>query len=239
MKQVSFSRADEGGGSIGTVLVYEPANDDGGFCLGRLSHQKRGRRRKFIAGADHGGFQNPAIHIGDAAHVPDGGRATLADGKTRCAQTPGPPPAIGDDHADIMPGQAFQVRRDPAGRCIGIDRQQYHRAGPPDIRGINPGIGHDEPQPVPCNQKAGFRAHDVRRFLQHQLDKARVFFGFGGNLDGAGIGRYRSQIDDPAFGLRYDLLRQNNDIVLLQREIRDMGGQIIARCDARKIRYGQ
>ena len=61
--------------------------------------------------------------------------------------------------------------------------------------------------------------HDAPRFRQHDLDKARVLFGLGGERDRLGDGVTVRDIDQPPFGLRDDLLRDDQNIARLRRDV--------------------
>jgi hypothetical protein len=60
--------------------------------------------------------------------------------------------------------------------------------------------------------------HDARGLAQDHLDTARVLSLR--DLDRLGRGLDGAEVDDPALGLRDDLLREDDDVAVLERNLR-------------------
>ena len=79
-------------------------------------------------------------------------------------------------------------------------------------------------------------------FAKDQFDQPRVLVHLGGELFRARRRRHLAEIDDAAFGLRHDLLRDHQDVAAPERKagcgepVEDQVGDIVALLDQRNAR---
>lgn len=81
---------------------------------------------------------------------------------------------------------------------------------------IDPCVGADEAEFLFDDDRADAGAQDFVAFLQDQFNDARIFFGLFGEFDGALRRRDRCEIHCPPFGFGNDLLRKDENIVVLK-----------------------
>ena len=124
---------------------------------------------------------------------------------------PGASERVGDDDADLASGAGADAVADPPSRSIGVERQE-RGPSPFHVREVDAGVraheavlglGHDEIAAAP---------HDPHRFLLDELLVRQRVVGVDG--------------DDTAFGLRHDLLRDDEHVAVSH------GGGRIARAIA-------
>ena len=128
-----------------------------------------------------------AEQIGMAAPVDHRRQPGGAERDADRAAPPRPAEAVADDDRDRARRTTRPAaRRKRVGRAVGVDRQQQHPLGAVagrDIGMVDPGIGHDEAEPVLGDHQVRPMAHDPLRFRQHDLDEARVLLDLGGERD--------------------------------------------------------
>ena len=107
----------------------------------------------------------------------------------------------------------------PRRRGVGVARQERHqRAGVgPDVRGIDAAVRADEPVRRLGDEHAVLHPDDAARLVEDDLDLARIAVVARGELDRLGAGDDAGQVDDGAFGLRHDLLGDDEHVVVGQR----------------------
>ena len=120
------------------------------------------------------------------------------------------------------PNRASDRGPDPAGRRVGVARQERHeRARPgPDVRGVDAAVGADEPVRRLGDQHAVRHADDAAGLAQDDLDLAGVAVELGRELDGLRARVDAGEVDDGALGLRDDLLGDDEHVVLAERQQR-------------------
>ena len=87
-----------------------------------------------------------------------------------------------------------------------------------DIRVVNAGIGHHKTEAMLDDQQSRAMPHHPFGFAQHDFDKTGVFVDFGGERHRPRRRLHRCHFDIAAFGLRDDLLRDNQDIAFCRRQ---------------------
>ena len=87
-----------------------------------------------------------------------------------------------------------------------------------DVRRVDAGVGEHGAVAVSDHQHAFPVPYDLGRLAKDQLDKPRVLVDRGGQLRRTRRRRHLAQVDDPVFRLRYDLLRNHNDVAAPQRQ---------------------
>ncbi len=146
-----------------------------------------------------------------------GGAERDADG----AAPPWPAEAVADDHRDAFAGAGGELLLQCECRAVGIERQQQDALGAVlrrDVRMIDAGIGHDKAEAVLDDDQIRPVPHDAPGFGQHDLDKARVLAGLGGERDRAVGGLDGRDVDDAALGFGDDLLRHDQHVAVLRHQ---------------------
>ena len=108
-----------------------------------------------------------------------------------------------------------------------------------DIREVDPGIGHDEAKAVRDNQHIAALAYDFRRLAQDEFNEARVFVDSAGDLLRPVRRADGPQLYNAAFGLRNNLLCDNNDVTVAEffprgaKPSEDYSGKVVLGLDER------
>ena len=105
---------------------------------------------------------------------------------------------------------------DAAGRRVGVDRQEDERAALRRVRRVDAGGRADEAVPRLGDDERTARADDADGLAQDHLDVPRV------RVRACELARPRRRLDvvephDAALGLRDDLLREHDDVAVLER----------------------
>jgi len=201
----------------------QPANQHDRHGLVGLPHDQRGRRSDLVGEPCLGHLERTAEQIGMPAPVDDRGQPGRAQRDADRTAPPRPPETVADDDRDRHPVRRDQILAQRAGRGVGIDRQQQDALMPvvrADIRMVDPGIGHHEPEAMLGDDQVRPMPHDAFGFRQHELDKPRILAGLFRQLARPRRRHDGRHVDQPAFRLRHDLLRDDDDIAGFEREVR-------------------
>ena len=79
-------------------------------------------------------------------------------------------------------------------------------------------MGTNQAKPVTDDEYAGLLAHDFRGLVENELNQAWILVGLLRQSTCLLGGFHRGQVDLTAFGLGHDLLRNRNDVAVLQGE---------------------
>ena len=183
-----------------------------------LTHQQRRGRGDLIGDRDLGHPHRPAEQIGRADQIPERRNAGGAEGNAHDAIAPRPTEAVVDDDAEID----AELLVEP---CLDSSRPMHraHRAAAgtraavrADVRLIDSGIRHheaeamsdDRARPSCDGRLRSIRAGSPRRAVA-SLPTSRA------SVTARGDGSTSVEIDDASFGLRHDLLRNDEDVAVL------------------------
>jgi hypothetical protein len=99
------------------------------------------------------------------------------------------------------------------GAGVWIDRQQREGIAAAGVRVVDSGVGADKTVSRLGDQHS-FRAEHPDALVEHDLHHPRIRFGdeAAGDSHSLLAGSHIVEIDEPAFGLRNDLLRNDQDI---------------------------
>ena len=100
---------------------------------------------------------------------------------------------------------------------VGVDGQQHERPGFGRVRRVDAGRRADEPVARLGNHEGRSRADDARRLAEDHLEVARVVPAR--ELDGRGRRLDVVEADDAPLRLRHDLLRDDDDVGVLELEL--------------------
>src|SRR5260370_540505 len=141
--------------------------------------------------------------------------AGRADSDVRQAQAPGAAKRVADDDGDAFAGPLAKCSRDFSCGAIRILRKQSNHIVVGNIRMVHASIGTDIAVASFGNQH-GIGADKAAGFFQDDFHKARVFLL--PQRDGLRLGRRldRFQLDDRAFSLRNNLLRDDEDVAVFK-----------------------
>ena len=201
----------------------QAAHDDHRLPFVGLAHQQRGGRGDLVGKADRVTRRLRAVEVGTAALV-DQARA----GPAAPSATPTVPRRQARPKLSLMitpsrtPKRACRCAAQTPPRCVGILRQQQHALAAvvrSDVGLVDPGIGHDESQPMLDDEHVRPPRARLRR------DCARMTSTRRGSLptsrasstaraDGATVARSTIAV----LGLRHDLLRHHDDVAVRRRQ---------------------
>ncbi len=111
-----------------------------------------------------------------------------------------------------------------------------------DVRAVDSRIGENEPEPVLDNDDTGNRTHNLTRLRKNEFDDPRILVGNLSKLDGFCRRCDGVEPHEAAFGLRHDLLREDQHVPASQRDAGCSDGiqrdrsQIVAVPDSRYAR---
>ena len=100
--------------------------------------------------------------------------AGAADRDVGLAEAPGSAEAVGDHDRGRAAAARPDLAADPPGRASGSSGSSATRSVARDVRGVDAGVGADEPRPVSTISTPGSARIDLPRLAEDQLDHARV-----------------------------------------------------------------
>ena len=104
-------------------------------------------------------------------------------------------------------------------RGVGVAGEQDQRLGPvlpSGVGGVDPGVGADEAVVGAADEHAVRGAEDLRGLVEHDLHRARVLVLLRRQLARSRTGLDVGEGDDCALGLRDDLVRDHDDLPVVQ-----------------------
>src|SRR6266852_138506 len=237
-EEVFGGGADDASGGLGCGLVTIAANEDNGKTCG-LAHKEAGGGGEFIGNGEDGSRERLAVAIACAAQIMQDGDAGRADGNIGQAEAPGAAEGVADDYGDAFAGSFVERGSETFRRLVGIPGEQGHGVVARNVRMIHARVGTDVAMACFGNQYR-IAADETPRFIQDYFHEPRIpFLPFG---DGLSLGRRldRGQPDHRAFGLRNNLLRDDEDVAVFELHARFAGGicylpgEIVATVDLRQ-----
>src|SRR5712692_284163 len=158
-----------------------------------------------------------------AAQIMEDGDAGRADGYVCQAQAPGTAEGVADDYGDAFAGSFAERGSEIFRGLVRISWEQAHAIFARNVRMIHARIGTDVAMACFGNQH-GITADETPRFFQDYFHEPRVFLLPLG--DGLSLGRRLDggQPDHRAFGLRNNLLRDDEDVSVFELQARFAGG---------------
>ena len=88
-----------------------------------------------------------------------------------------------------------------------------------DVGLVDAGVGAHDAEGVPDDQDPGFLADDLRGFVQDELHEAGVLVGLLAQDHGFRGRRHVGETDHAPFGLRDDLLRDDQHVAVFEHEV--------------------
>lgn len=216
-EKVFLAGADEVGGFARGRGPREMADDSGG-AAGDFSHDQFGGGGELVGGGDDGGGEDVAVGIGLPAVVNGRLETGDADGDVGEALAPGAAKGVGDEHGHVGAGASGDLLAQAARGGVRVARQQRRPAGG-DVRRIDPGVGADEAvMRLDDNQsrcrRAGIHADNAAALLQDDFHQPRVFVERKRQRAREGGGFDAGELDEAAFRLGYDFLRNDEHIAV-------------------------
>ena len=213
----------------------QSADDRGRNAVG-LAHDELRRAGDLVGDGDLRRVQLVAGGVPLAVEVDERRDAGDAERDVGRAASPGAPERVGDDHADLGAGElADRGRADAAAEASGIEREQDERVRPLRVRGVDAGRRADEPVPRLGDDERRARADDLARLAQDHLETTRI--GVAGELARPLRRLDVREVDDATLDLRDRLLRDDEDVVVLEARLRarvdDERGEIVALLELR------
>src|SRR5712692_805123 len=237
-EEVFCGGADDARGGFECGLVTIAANEDNGKTCG-LAHEEAGGGGEFIGDGKNGGGERLAVAIARAAQIMEDGNAGRADGYVCQPKAPGTAEGVADDDGNALAGSFAERDSEIFCRLVGIPREQGHGVVARNVRMIHARVGTDVAVACFGNQYR-IAADETPRFIQDYFHEPRIpFLPFG---DGLSLGRRldRGQPDHRAFGLRNNLLRDDENVAVFELQARFAGGicylpgEIVATVDLRQ-----
>ena len=121
---------------------------------------------------------------------------------------------------DLATGELTDAVADLLRRRIGIIREQDEHLRPGRIRRVDARGGADEAVLRLGDDERQPNAHDPCSLAEDHLDPARILL-VAGDLPRPVRRLDAGESDDPAFGLRDDLLREHDHVAVLELDLRD------------------
>ena len=135
------------------------------------------------------------------------------------------------------PLRSRRLSADPRGGRVGIDGQQHERAGALRVRRVHAGRGADEAVSGLGDHERRARADDARALVEDDLHVPGIALAAGQLVS---LLRRSDAVeqDDPALGLRHDLLHDDHDVAVLEAagargRLRDQRREIVPLLDLR------
>ena len=218
-EQVFLRRPDQRARAVLTRDAFEPAHDRDRDAVG-LAHDELGGAGDFVGDRDDRRFQLHAERVLLAPVIAHGFDACDPERDVRLPDTPRAAEGVRDDHADVP----SQSRAQPLGRAVGVERQQREAAGL-NVRRVDACVRAHEAVARLRNDDFAAARDDSRGLLN---DGLRTFLPSVRGVD----------LDDPAFGLADDLLRDDDDVTVSQLGVRrDQLGEVVTIGDLGQSRY--
>ena len=153
------------------------AADERGGPAGGLAEGELGGRGDLVGDGPDGRAHHPAVGIGRAAQVLERGDPGHADRDVDDAPAPRPAERVGHDDRQVDAEPLADGRPDPAGRGVGVDRQEGHDVEPlagPTLLASTPPLAQTKPWAVSVMITPLRHPDDPARLAQDDLDLARV-----------------------------------------------------------------
>ena len=224
-EQVGLGRDDEVGGRL--VAGDVEAAHDGDRDAVELAEDELRRSGDLVGEGDARRVELVArgilLAVEDAERLDAGG----ADRDVGRARAPRPAERVGDDDADGLAGALAQLVAQPRRGRVGVERKQDERLRLGRVRRVDAGRAADEAVPRARDEERRAGADELDRFVEDDLDAARV--GVGGELARLLRRLDVRERDDAPFDLRDRLLRDDDDIAVLEVDaLDDRAGEVVS-----------
>jgi len=219
--------------------IVSTADEDDGQALGGLAAHQAGGSRKLIGAGDRRDAERITGAVGLPAQVSDRQHPRDADRDVHGAQSPCASVRVRDDHGDIGLRRGDEGVADAARRGVGIGGQgQDHLTRlARHVRAIHARVGADPTVAGLHDERTRTLADNGPRAAQDHLNEARVLAHLEGQGERLRRGRHGGQVDEAALSLGHDFVGDDEDIAVLEHEVRGVKGvedehdQVIARAD--------